>query len=333
MTPSDNVTARLSRLVERGDIDELLGEVDRLCTDGSWGALFQLREGCRSAVQRGKQLWPVASHAEYRLALEAPGRWAARMLEPGTGRFALGPLSEVAASTHPWVELSGHVPSGPVASIAAHERVARGEDLTDAAGVDPDVLELPLRLQAWEPDYPVADYRPHDADFPSPSVPRMKRLSLPERTALVFEQADTGRALRELVTAWTSESNGRAETIGVPGGVPDALAALGLETARVAEVPVADALAHMAWAGASGGAHGRRRGMAAGRFAAWWALAALAGLLDAWPVPPDELGHAAEGLHYFLWDAGEPSTGWSLRLAVDDPAQGVAWAINASDSA
>jgi hypothetical protein len=73
--------------------------------------------------------------------------------------------------------------------------------------------------------------------------------------------------------------------------------------------------------------------MAAGRFAAWWAVAAVAGLLDAWPVPPDELAHAAEGLTFSLWDAGEPDTGWRLHLAVDDRAHGIAWALAASDSA
>jgi hypothetical protein len=100
----------------------------------------------------------------------------------------------------------------------------------------------------------------------------------------------------------------------------------------MAEVPAADALAHMAWAAASGGAHGRRRGMAAGRFGAWWVLAAAAGLLDDWPVDPDELGQAAGELRWFVWDAGEPVTGWGLRVAVDDPAEGLAWAVVAQDA-
>ena len=329
----DNVTARFSALIEGSDVDELLREIDRLCAERAWGALFQLREQCRTAVQRGKQLWPVASHAEYRLALEAPGRWAARMLEPGTGRFTLGPLPEVAAASHTWSELAQDAPPGPVAGIAAHERVVRGEDLTGDGDTRTDVLELPLVLQEWEPEYAVAEYASHEAHFPSPPVPRLARTRLPAPPAERFEQGETCRALRDMVGAWTAESNGRAEAVGVPGSVPDALAALGLRSARLAQVDAGQALAHMAWAGASGGAHGRRRGMAAGRFAAWWALAALAGLLDAWPVPPDELGHAAEGLHFHLWDAGEPDTGWSLRLGIDDPAQGVAWALGASDSA
>ena len=100
----------------------------------------------------------------------------------------------------------------------------------------------------------------------------------------------------------------------------------------MAAVPAAAALARMAWAGASGGAHGRRRGMAAGRFAAWWALAALTDLVDDWPVEAGELGAAAGELRWWLWDAGEPDLGWSLRVAVDDPAHGVAWAVSATDA-
>jgi len=88
----------------------------------------------------------------------------------------------------------------------------------------------------------------------------------------------------------------------------------------------------MAWAGASGGAHGRRRGAAAGRFGAWWTAAALAGLLDDWPVATHEMGEAAADLEWFVWDAGEPDTGWTFRLAVEDPAEHLAWAVTATDA-
>ena len=112
-----------------------------------------------------------------------------------------------------------------------------------------------------------------------------------------------------------------------------ALAALGARRGRIAEVDLAHALAAMAWTGASGGAHGRRRGMAAGRFAAWWALTALTGLLDDWPVPPEQLHAATNRLRWYRWDVGEPETGWSLRLAIEDPQRGRAWAVSAVDAA
>lgn len=316
------------------DIDGLTREVDRLSTAGQWDALLDLRDVCRAALERGKQLWSVAAHAEYRLALEAPAPWAARMLVPGTGRFALGPLPEVAASTHTWAELAPHVPPGPVAALAAHERVVRGDDLrADVDRVEP-VLDVPLVLQPWEPRYPVAEYHPDKADFPAPPAPPptlfWHQNFAPGRGILVPEAE---RALVDLAAAWVTESNGRADAVAVEGDAAAAVAALGPPTVRLAGIEPADALAHLAWTAASGGAHGRRRGMAAGRFAAWWTVAAVADLLDDWPLPGDEVGEVAHELRWYLWDAAEPVTGWSLRLAVDDPETGRAFAVVASDAA
>jgi hypothetical protein len=327
-----NLTARTAQLIEAGDMNALVVEIDRLCAEGQWGAVYRLRDQCRRALQRGKQLWPVATHAEYRLALEAPGQWAARMLEPGAGRFALGPLPEVAASTHTWAELVDDAVPGPASALAAHERVVRGEDLRDDDRIDPNVLELPLALEPWEGGYPLAEYHPHDAQFPTPRLPRLRSIDVPPAPAVRLEETDTRRALVDLAAVWTTASNGRAEAVGVAGTAPEALAALGLRRARMAEISLGEALAWMAWVGASGGAHGHRKGMAAGRFAAWWALAALAGLLDVWPVPPEELEAAAAALRFSLWDADEPETGWAVHLAVEDPHQGVAWALTATDS-
>ena len=331
--PHENLTARLAELIDRGSLDELTVEVDRLAAAGQWGGLLQLRDQCRRAVERGKQLWPVAANAEYRLALDAPGPWAARMLVPGTGRFALGPLPEVAAVNHSWDELAADAPRGPVASMAGHERVLRGENLTGDDRIQPDVLELPLVLQEWEPPYPLADYEPHEAHFPAPRLPALSPVMVPSAPAVTLSDAATCRALTELALAWTTESNGRAEAVGVEGDAATAVSALGVRRARMAELPAEDGLGLAAWTAASGGAHGRRRGMAPGRFAAWWVVAAVAALTDAWPVPADELGQAAQQLRWYVWDADEPETGWSLHLAIEDPAVGVAWAVTAVDTA
>ena len=88
----------------------------------------------------------------------------------------------------------------------------------------------------------------------------------------------------------------------------------------------------LAWAGASGGAHGRRRGAAAGRFGAWWLLATLGDLIEDWPVEPDELGALAAELRWHRWDAHEPTVGWLLQIAVEDVANETAWAITARDA-
>jgi hypothetical protein len=86
----------------------------------------------------------------------------------------------------------------------------------------------------------------------------------------------------------------------------------------------------MAWAAASGGAHGRRRGGAAGRFSAWWTLASL-GDLD-WPATPDQIAEVAGNLNWVAWSDLAPSTGWNLSVAVEDRREGLAWAIAAVDS-
>jgi hypothetical protein len=336
-----------AELVDMGDLDALLVRIDHLCADHDWAGVVDLRDRSRRALERGRQLWPAASHAEYRLALEAPGREAATVLLPGAGRFALGPLPEVAASTHTWSELRPHLPRSPEAGMAAHERVVRGEDLSGDDGIDDTVLELPLRLQPWEPDYPLATYRAHEmevADVPSPALHPVAASGGGPRPAAAGDEAgddaEAVRALTELAMAWKQESNGTVAARAVAGDAADAVAALGLDATpagggrdglRMAEVSPAHAMAVMAGAAASGGAHGRRRGMAFGRFSAWWAAAAVAGRLDDWPFRPDELGEAVTDLRWYRWEIDPPSGGWSLRLAVEDPRRGRAWAVDATD--
>ena len=69
------------------------------------------------------------------------------------------------------------------------------------------------------------------------------------------------------------------------------------------------------------------------RSGAWWALAALTGLLDDWPPSPDQLGAAAAPLRWYRWADPSDTAGWSLRLAVEDPDEGLAWAVAATDHA
>ncbi len=215
--------------------------------------------------------------------------------------------------------------------MAAHERVIRGEALAGDPRVDPDVLEVPLVLADWEPAYPPAVYRPDKADFPEPDLPPLQWVELPaageRRPDPVVEDA-----LHELVRPWEEQSNGRVETVGVAGTALAAVAALGPRRVRAAELTPAEAVAHMAWTGASGGAYGRRRGTPVGRHDAWWVVAALAGALDDWPLPPDEVGEEAAALRWWRWDPGDQTSGWAFHLAVADPDAGRAWAITAADA-
>lgn len=326
----------LAGAVEAGDLDELVRIIDALCDRREWDTLVDLRDRCRRAFERGRQLWPAASLAEYRLALEAPGPHAAAVLLEGAGRFAPGPLAEVAASTHEWRDLAPHVAPGPVAALAAHERVVRGEDLTGADVVTAEVLAVPLHLEPWEPAYPLAAYRPDRVECPAPLDPPLAELDLPPASAVtVVAEPEAVEVLEALVRPWASGSEARVRALAVDGDAAAAIAAL--EPAggvRAAPVTGADALARMAWAGASGGRHGRRRGAAPGRDAAWAAAAGVAGLDATEPVDdPGALGEAIEELRWYVWSAPDALTGWVLRLAVEDPAAGCAFALDAVDPA
>nr|MBA3654582.1 hypothetical protein [Actinomycetota bacterium] len=238
------------------DLDDMTRRANRLADAGDWDGVLDLRDDCRAAVQRGKQLWPVASYCEYRLALDGPNDLAAHMLEPGAGRFALGPLTEVVAVHHTWAGLAAHAPPGPVAALAAHERVLRGEDLAAADVPEAAVLEVPLSVQPWEPAYPLAEYSADEAEFQSPPLPPLVDVALPANPPRPVDDRETIDALTELGAVWATESNGRVEAVAVEGGTVAALRALGVGRARVASLTGRDALALMAWAAASGGAHG-----------------------------------------------------------------------------
>jgi resuscitation-promoting factor RpfA len=325
----------LAGLIHRADLDGLVRLVDELTAGGEWDRLRRLRDQARYAVGTGRQLWPAATLAEYRLALLAPAPWAAGVLDEGSGRFTIGPLTEVVAQHHTWAELAPLLEPGPRAAIVAHERALRGEAV-DGASVSalPDVLELPYALATWEPAYQLASYHDDHGEFPAPPLSdALANVALPAEAPEVLDDDDVDLAVRQLVEAWTASSDGRVEVMAVAGDAAGALRALGVPRARWAPLEPAAAVAWLAWAGASGGAHGRRRGAAAGRFGALWVVAALADALDDWPLVLDELGGLAGRLRWRWWDAHEPATGWQLRLAVEDPDEGLAWAINARDAA
>ncbi len=315
---------RIVEAIESSDTDQLLRITDGMASARDWEGLANLRVRCQEAVGRGRQLWGIDTHIRYRLALEAPGEWAGPVVAEGPGRFALGPLAEVAASRKGWSQLDPFLPPGPERATVAAERVVRGE-----SGIGP-IADLPDSLCRWEPRYTTPTYHADRLEDVSPGAPRLEPANLPS-DAITVEDLDSEEALAQLVGPWTDESNGRCQTVTVEGGVLESLAGLGLPSARLGRLDPAGAMAWMAWAGASGGAHGRRRGAAAGRYGAWWALSAMGDL--EWPPDPDEVGAFCERLDWAWFDDGAPATGWVLRLAVADPETGLAWAVAAIDSA
>jgi hypothetical protein len=325
----------LDDLIHAVDLDGLVRLVDDRCSGGDWAGLLRLRDRCAAATRdTGRQLWPAATLAEYRLALLAPPEWAATVLDGDAGRFTIGPLSEVVAVNHTWAELNPHLQRVPVATFVAHERSIRGEAIDPGAVADlPAVLDIPLTLQPWEPGYPTSTYTDAGAEHPEPPITGTPSNVTAGVEGVDVDDAATELAVRHLVEPWTSASTGRAEVVCVQGTHLDAIGRLGVRAVRVTEIDASEALAWIAWSGASGGAHGRRRGMAHGRFAMWWLLGAIGDLYDEWPPANHEIESLLGELRWFRWDAHEPPGGWRLQLAIEDASEGLAWAINASDAA
>jgi hypothetical protein len=314
--------SRALEAIEASDTDELLRVVDGYCAARDWAALTDLRHRCAEAVGRGKQVWGVEEHIRYRLALEAPAEIAGPVVVEGRSRFSLGPLPEVAASTKTWAEIAPHLTPGPERDTLAAERVVREED------VGTPIPDLPSRLQDWEPRYQLATYHRDKVDTPAPPLPGTRPVDLPDGASEIDDSHSTS-ALTDLVETWTDQSNGRSQVVAVEGGHLDAIAALGMPRARVGALTPAEAMAWMAWAGASGGAHGRRRGAAAGRYLAWWVVASIADL--DWPADPTRVGQSLGATTWRWFDDGSPDTGWGLHLTVASESLGLAWAVSAGD--
>jgi hypothetical protein len=316
---------RTTDAIEASDTDDLLRIIDGHAAARRWDQLVELRMLCREAGTRGKQLWGVEEHIRYRLALEAPASFAGPVVSEGPARFTPGPLSEVAASTHTFSEMEPYLSAGPARLGVAQERAVAGEDLSRLE----EKAEVPLRLLSWEPEYPLAVYHPDRVEARPPPLPAWQPLDLAGGEAV--DDPDGCTALLALTATWVEESNGRAAAVCAEGGAAAAIHALGVRRALAAPISFATALASMCWAGASGGAHGKRRGAAAGRAAAWWAVAALTD--TGWPPTPDLLGERGGGLTWWAWSDLATGPGWDFHLAVASPAEGLAWAVAATDAA
>lgn len=322
------MTSPLGELLHRGDPAELVAEVDRLVNRQDWDTVLVVRDRCNEAAEMtGKQLWGVAQYAEYRLALEAPGDIAASVVTPGGARFALGPLTEVIATRHTWDEVADEFDVPIVAATVAQERVLRGEDLRGDDRAWPEELELPLVLADWEPRYALPVYREDELLQDGPPVPDVPARPVSAAPAPPADDEDLERAAFDLVRPWVEESNGWCHIAVVRGDAEGAVAALVPGEARVTALTLDEALARLVWVASSGGVHGRRRGGAAGRSAAFWFLQVLTGL--GYGADPDALGDALADVSWLLFDEGSEETGWRLRLAAAFGDQ--ALAIDAGD--
>ncbi len=317
----------IAKAVDRADPDELVRLADGLADSREWAKVEDLRERCREAVERGRQLWGVAHWCTYRIAHGAPPELAAAQLSEPRSTLLPGPVTEILGVRHTWADLAEHLPASPERSVVAHERGIRGESIP-AGEVDPSVVEIPINPEPWEGPYAPVEYGPGGGTFDPPELPSMEAVDLDAAEPMEDEAAD---ALFDLSKSWLAESAGRAETRCVEGSVRGAIGSFGLKRARLAEVPAGVAMSWMAWLGASGGAYGTRKGGAAGRASAWWTLAVLTGLDEQWP-DFEGLAEAAAELNWYVWNDLAPDTGWVVRLAVEDPLDGLAWALMAVDA-
>ena len=239
-----------------------------------------------------------------------------------------GPVSEILAQHHTWHDLEPHLAPGHDRSLVAHERALRGDSIDPR---EPSVLDIPFATGDWEPRYPLATYDDDGVHAPPPE-PRIETWqTVDARHGRRLDDA-TVDAFRQMMTPWTAQSNGTATAAVAEGGAHDAVAALGIGAARLGAVTAPEAVSLLAWAAASGGARGRRRGTATGRGEAWWLLAVFLGIDEPWPVDPDEFASLVVTLecHVLVHDEA-PTAGWGLGLVLVDHDEGVSCALVARD--
>ncbi len=315
----------LDRWLSIGDLDELLREIDRRCDKNDWNGVQVVGERARKAIERGHQLWPAASYAEYRIALDAPADSAAMAITDQSGYLAPGPLTEVIAQKHKWTDLSPHLPASAKRALVAQERTTRGENVPDADCGD----EIPGVLSNWEPGYTLATYSDTGVTDDAPDAHPATTAAPPAESGVESPQAwDASAALHAAVAHWSTKSDGTVRSLGVAGTTANALGSLGLGQLLWRESTVTEYAEILGWAAASGGSQGRRRGAASGRFEVWWTLAVLTAAEDDWPVDP---GIEAERLIFGVWAEPAPTAGWECRLTVEDPDDGLAWVLDATD--
>jgi hypothetical protein len=303
--------------------------IDDYCETRSWHDLLGLRDACKAAVANGRQVWPASTLAEYRLALLAPAEIAIQVVDEEAGRFTMGPLTEVIAQNHQWSELREFLEPSPTSTYIAYECGIRGQQVD---GELFPALESPCVLLPVETNYALAEYHDNEAKFPTPAIPDMgNAIAVPASSANVVHDSEVSTAFHQLVDAWTTQSNGELRISCVEGSVLDALAVLEVQEARLSLLTSSDALAWLTWSGASGGAHGRRRGNALGRDAAWWTVAALTGQTSNWPLSGEDSMTAVNSLQWFWWDANEATTGWNVCLCIHHADRNRSWAFMLTD--
>lgn len=323
------VNDELDQLIRRADLDELVRYVDSTCSARDWEHVLEIRNEARNAVNTGRQLWPIATLANFRLALWAPAELAVRALDDTARTFMPGPVSEIIAQYHRWEELDEYLSDGHDRSLIAYERALRGDVIPP---YEHQALDIPFALAEWEPEYNAPSYSDDGVVDAMPSL-HTKWHACATRIADPIDD-DTTHSFTRLMEPWTAHSNGHARAVVVEGELEDALGALQLTNVDFSELTPDVALRWLTWAASSGGAHGKRRGMASGRSEALWLLATFTGLDETWPRSFNELGDVVRNqLEFFAFTAtNHLDREWWLQLAIVDPHEGLTAAFIARDN-
>lgn len=321
------MAASLDELIHRADLDALVRHVDDACASRDFDHLLRVRDAARSAVDTGRQLWPIATLANYRLALWAPAHLAVRALDDVARQFMPGPVSEILAVHHDWEQLSPHLDEGHDRSLVAYERALRGDTIGDD---EARALDVPFAPAYFEPRYVVAGY---DDDGLVEVVPETLDptivVTVPDTTPMEDATVD---AFRDMMRPWTAQSNGTARAVVVEGGVIEACGAIAPGTVRTGRITLGEALSTLAWGASTGAAHGNRRGTATGRSEALWLMSVFTGLDDSSPDSLDELGEVLADCEFHVFENDEtPTDGWGFHLVIVDPSEGISAAFSAHD--
>jgi len=291
-----------------------------LLADQEWRGVVEVRdELARRAKLTARAIQGMcrfgASVFSDALASSAPASYAVKGL---TRRPSTWHLKQLAAS-RTWAELEPFLDDQRVRRVIAHERVARGEDLCKL-GLNTKRGELAFALQPWEPTSyldPVDDDGEAWCLSPELSFEHHDRLPPPGLEQPPDKVCD---ALDRLWAGWDAGGSVR-----VRGGALEAIAALDYVDAEVAQLSLAEALSTIARNGV------RNRGglLAYGRQAALTLLAALAGR-PLKRATPQELAVAGARVRWYSYQAEREEYEWILgdfQLAIEDPSQGIAWAV------
>lgn len=250
---------------------------------------------------------------------------AAAQLYPDEDHGFPGPLWEVVAH-RPWRDLAPHLTHPRVRKLVAQTRVLHGEDLRGVAE-----SEIPLQMEPWEsahwdPEWDIPAYDltgcsgchvwsfpnwliedlPGGVPLPAATVEQMEHPAVPVLNGL-NDPYKPIRAYALRGTAWEAAATVAADR----------------ETCRAAEVPFARAYPHLVHLATGTGPYAvpHETGQALGRLAVWRVLRLMAG--------DDPVSTFVERLRCVTWRRPTEYS-YCLYVAMEDPTQGITWAVTAA---